>query len=575
MTDRAWALLLIAVILAVFLPAFSAEICRVDDAQLLDGLQQLSQWSLRDVFLPGTGGGLYYRPLTILSFFVNKTAFGLSSLSLHAENVLLHLANTLLAFFLTRLLLAQDGSTASSRIAFIGGLLFGLHPIVTESVNWISGRTDLFMGFYLLTSALLLVLYRATGKRYLPWLAALAFLAALLAKELAIAFLPGYFLLLYAKKQTHDDQSSYSSPLRKKILIIGGVTLLVAGTFLLLRTVAFTSNSSRIGVTLQYMQINPGHSFSFFLRAIGFYLKKLLLPWPLNFAIVEVDPLYELAAIPLIGLSIHIALQGTILSALFTAGLLLFTPALLIALNQIAWTPYAERYLYTSTAFISIATVTYCSRQHFPLAKVWRLGLLAVLLGLTAATTFQRNLTWKTNRRILADTAQKAPSFPRIQWLYGAALSEEGNYQQALIYSQRAAALRGSPLDYDPIPDINLGYIQYHLGKIPAAIETFESVVKKTSDHSPHAREGLMDCYRLLWARTTDNAHKQKYFKAMQFHGERLFALRPDPLIYYTLGKMALANNERGEAQNFFTQAAAHMSEGHEFLPFAQKLSQH
>ena len=575
MTNRTWPLIIVAIILAVFLPAFSAEICKVDDSLMIEGLRHITQWSFGDIFLPRAAGGLYYRPLTMLTFFVDKTFFGLSPFSLHIENILVHLANTLLVFFITRSLLARNGSLVSSGSAFIGSLLFGIHPLVTESVNWISGRTDLLMGFFLLTSTLLLVQYRATGRRYLPWLAAISFLCALLAKELAIAFLPGYFLILYAQTQTEETRHHPPSSLRKKLLIAGTVTLLVIGTFFLLRSIAFTSNSSRIGVTLQYMHINPSHSFFLFLRAIGFYLKKLLIPWPLNFAIEDIDPLYELAAIPLTALCLYIAMRRTIVTAIFTTGLLLFTPALLIGLNQIAWTPYAERYLYSTTAFVSIAAVVSGSSYlRFPLTKAWRLGLISLILGIFAISTFQRNLTWQTNRRILADTAQKSPLCQRVQWLYGASLIEAGDYPQALIYTQRAVALTASPLIYDPIPGNNLGYILYHLGRIPEAIVQYETVIKKSSDSSPEAQEGLIECYSLLINQTTDDGQKREYLKVLRSHGDRLFALHPDPLVYYNLGKLAQANREYGEARKFFTQAASLMPEGHADLPLTRQLLQ-
>jgi len=573
MSDRAWPFLIVAVMLVVFYPAFSAEVCNVDDAQMLEVLQQVTQWSLGDIFIPGASGGLYYRPLLGLSFFINKSLFHLNPFTLHAENVLIHLANCLLVFFLARLLFALKEENSHPVYAFLGSLFFGLHPLVTESVNWISGRTDLLMGFFLLFSALVLMLYRINGRKLLPWFAAFFFLCALLSKELAIAFLPGYFLILYTKTSAQNDQLHSAVLWYKKPLLFVGVTILVIGTFFLLRTIAFTSDSSRIGLTLQYMYINPEHSFFLFLRAIGFYLKKLLIPWPLNFAIVEVDPLYELVAIPVIGLCIYIALKGTFTSAIFIAGLFLFSPALLIALHQIAWTPYAERYLYCTTAFVSIAAVMYCANSRLFLEKRWGPVMLSVFLIPAVITTIQRNLTWQTNQRILADTARKSPTEKSIQWLYGAVLFKEGNYQEALFHTQRAVALPGSPLFYNPKPEINLGYILYHLDRIPEAIAAFETVIKKTSDKLPEAHEGLIECYYRLWGRASDKDEKQEYFAALEAHGMRLFALRPDPLLYYNLGKRVMSGKAYEQAGVFFSKAVSHMQEGHEYLPFAKKLA--
>ncbi|MFZ5763485.1 MAG: tetratricopeptide repeat protein [Thermodesulfobacteriota bacterium] len=536
---------------------------------MLESIQHTNHWTLRDIFLPRVTGGLYYRPLIGLSYMADKTFFHQNPFALHAENVLLHLANIFLVFFLISEFSAKTKHMASGFVALGGSLLFGLHPIVTESVNWISGRTDLLMGFFLLTSALLLARYRTTGNSYLPWLAAGAFLCALLAKELAIAFLPGYFFLLYTKQATHKTDGA---SLAKIFLIVGGVTLLVVGTFLTLRGIAFTSNSTRIGLTLQYMQINPGHSFFLFLGAIGFYFKKLLFPWPLNFAIVEIDPIYDLLAIPLIGCCLYIAWQRTLWATLFITGILLFTPALLIALNQIAWAPYAERYLYSTTAFVSIATILYWKERCLQRTRAWHYVIFTMLLALVGLTALHRNFVWQTNRAILADTAIKSPSFARIQWLYGAALFQAGDYEKALFYTKRAATLPSSPIFYDQIPEINLGHILRRLDRIPEAIATFEAVITKTSDSSPEAHEGLLECYRHLWQQADAPGKKHEYLQHMQRHGERLFSLRPDPLIYYNLGKMALASKEHHAARIFFALAADRMPPNHEFLPFARKL---
>ena len=570
MTDRAWPLLVIAIVLAVFLPAFSAEICNLDDVGMVASIQHAGQWNLLDLFLRKASEGLYYRPLSYLTFLINQTVFGLSAFSLHAENVIVHLANTLLVFFIIQRLLKFEESKPSPKTAFVGSLLFGLHPLVTESVNWISGRTDLIMGFFLLISVFCLIQYRISEKRYLIWFAALSFLCALLSKESAIAFLPGFFLILYAKSLSAKFQAS--SDLRTKIFIMIGITLLVVGTFFLLRTISYSSNSSRIGVTLQYMQINPSHSFFLFLRATGFYLIKLVFPWPLNLAIDDVDPLYELAAMPLIALCLYIAAQRTMNSAVFTAGLLLFSPALLIALNQIAWMPYAERYLYSTTAFAAIALVMYCQRRWVMLPPQWQYIFATVVLLVFAGTTFQRNNVWQKNINILADTAKKSPENRIIQWLYGSELLKEGRYQEALPYSQKAAGIHGNPLFYDQNPVIDIGRIQYLQGNIVDAITTFKTVVKKSSGKSPEAQEGLLDCYQALWRSAAGEEEKEKYFQAMKAHAELLFALRPEPLLYYNLGKLALTDNDPEEARMLFTKAAANMKENHEYYPFVHKL---
>lgn len=576
MTARSWPLLIVVLMLAVFSPAFFGEICNIDDASMVEPLRRISEWRLRDLFFPGTSGGLYYRPLLALSFFIDKSLFHLSAFSLHSENVFLHLLNTLLVYRLIRQLLGLKSAGMHPGWAFVGSLLFGLHPIVTESVNWISGRTDLLMTFFLLLSTMCLVHYRMSGRKPLLWLAGCCFLCALLSKELAIAFLPGVFLILSARTDaSHASAMTLPRvPRNRQLLILVGVGLLVIGTFFLLRGLAFSSNSSRIGLTLQYIQINPMHSFFLFLRAIGFYLKKLVIPWPLNFAIVDVDPLYDLAAIPLLGLCCFIASRNTMASAMFTCGLLMFSPALLIALNQIAWTPFAERYIYSTTAFMSIAFVLTCAGHKVFVPRRWCYGFFAALFIPMAITTLHRNFIWQENVAILADTAAKSPLFSNIQWLYGAALFEQGDYDQALVYCQKAMRLPGSPLYYNPRQEVSLGYIYLHFDRLDEAMTTFETVVRKSIDKSFEAHDGLVEVYKRLWVKASGNEQKQKYIDAMHIQADSYFRLRPDPMIYYNLGKWAITHHAFQEAGTFFNSAVVHMPAEHEYLPLAKKFAE-
>lgn len=123
----------------------------------------------------------YYRPVSGVSLLLDFQAWGLDPFGFHLTNVLLH-ALCVLVLVLVLLRLGLE-----ARASLLCGLLFAIHPIHTESVAWISGRTDV-LAFLLTGVALLLHLAgRTAGPRAsgLSVLAALVFLAALLAKEMA------------------------------------------------------------------------------------------------------------------------------------------------------------------------------------------------------------------------------------------------------------------------------------------------------------------------------------------------------------------------------------------------------
>ena len=123
-----------------------------------------------------------YRPVTMLSFFVDSALSGRDPLAYHWDNLLLHLLCTALVFvFATRLLPATPGKLP----AWVA-LWFGLQPALSEAHVWINGRSDLWSTFFGL-SALLLWWRDPREVSVIPWTRALAVFAlcllGLLSKE--------------------------------------------------------------------------------------------------------------------------------------------------------------------------------------------------------------------------------------------------------------------------------------------------------------------------------------------------------------------------------------------------------
>ena len=125
----------------------------------------------------------YFRPLSSLSLAVDYSIWGPDPFGFHLTNILLHAASSLLVCLLAL------GLGTSAGVAWVAGLLFAVHPLHTESVAWIAGRTDVLC-FLLAGASLGLFLARdrlggRTG-RGLAWAGSLLLFAlALLAKEMA------------------------------------------------------------------------------------------------------------------------------------------------------------------------------------------------------------------------------------------------------------------------------------------------------------------------------------------------------------------------------------------------------
>jgi len=128
-------------------------------------------------------------PLTWVSFMLDCGLFGPNPGWMHLENVLLHLASTLLLFAVLK---KMTGSLWPS--AFVAAA-FAIHPMHVESVAWITERKDVLSTLFLMLTLAAYVSYvrHRSLVRYL--LTALLFALGLLTKPMLVT-LPFVLLLL-------------------------------------------------------------------------------------------------------------------------------------------------------------------------------------------------------------------------------------------------------------------------------------------------------------------------------------------------------------------------------------------
>jgi tetratricopeptide (TPR) repeat protein len=102
---------------------------------------------------PERGEPVAGRPLVNLTFAINYAAGGLDVRGYHIVNVALHIACALLLFGLVRRALTGHlPPSTGQHVAFAAALIWVVHPLNTEAVNYVSQRTELMMAFfYLLT----------------------------------------------------------------------------------------------------------------------------------------------------------------------------------------------------------------------------------------------------------------------------------------------------------------------------------------------------------------------------------------------------------------------------------------
>ena len=189
-------LIIIAAFIA-FAPSLGNQFVKSwDDKEMLlenDKITSLSSDSVKTMFTASHYG--LYHPLVHLSYAVEYHFSGFNPVVYHWTNLILHLINAVLVFFFIYLL------SGNILVAFITGLIFGIHPIQVESVAWIAERKDVLYGFFFLASLISYIYYRDANKKKYYYFALALFLLSLLSKPMAISLPLVLILIDYYRKR--------------------------------------------------------------------------------------------------------------------------------------------------------------------------------------------------------------------------------------------------------------------------------------------------------------------------------------------------------------------------------------
>jgi len=624
-------LLLCILVLMVYYQTLTAEVSLVDDQEMLNGMFNSDPISFSQVFLPQAENGGYYRPFVGLSYYLDRVLWGLDVRSMHLDNVVMHLINVLMVFYISGSV-TRNRQGRNSYLPLAAATLFALHPIATESVNWISGRTDPMAGNFVFFATALLLLYRSSGlKRYFTAAIIFIFLGVLSKESSFGMFLAGWFIIRAAKdgKQSEQPENilTHSSilPFRvsglpvlvsvfalitievlyignyllalvvcviyyvamlldrrekktfsrddvKNILFLGTCLVSSAIFYLVLRKIVFRSDAGKIGQTLKLMLLDMNYSISLFLGAVGFYFKKFMLPLPLNFYILEVDPLYDLAGILLLLICFRMLTRLKLGEAFFIAGFCMLLPALPFAFGTIAWTGYAERYVYLSSAFWIISAVIYIDANppHRRLTATAYLAVVPTIILFFGWQTYSRNFVWQKNVTLLEDTVSKSPKARRLRDMYMYALYAAGNVDEAKRQYLIANSLYS--IRYDESADLVMAGILAGEGKPDEALALYEEVIKKTKNRSENAIKRLGRHLEIMVKDEKNPARRSILTDKIKVNDAQLGSLSVDPMVHYHLGQKALALGDKKSALGYFIRANSSFATNSPYKTYSAKL---
>jgi tetratricopeptide (TPR) repeat protein len=451
-----------------------------DNRQVLSNPYLRSFSHLREIFATNVwsyvgaqGMTNYYRPLMTFGYLLCYQFLGPLAYGFHLANVVLNAGVVCLVFLVTERIFRDR------TLGFAGAVIFALHPIHSEPVDWIAAVTDLQLAlFYLLAFWFFLRVARPDGKRSVPAELGmvLSFTLALLAKEPA-ATLP--FLATFYEHFLREDRAQTS--LGQKFSRYLTLWLLDVA-YLLFRTRIFGG----LAPVLQLPQISRRQAFYSSFGLVAQYVWKLL--WPVNLCgyyifhkCLALSDLRVLAGILVLGLSLVTFAYFWKSQRLICFALLWFFLNIAPVLNArwLGANVFTERYLYLpSLGFCWIAAwggrILWMRPAGSPAARkscAWGLVIVAILCVVRIVT---RNRIWHDDQTFYRSTLAAQPDAIGLRINLGAVYWNTGSPDQA--EAEWREALRRAP-DHWLILN-NLGLVYARKKRYEEAVRYFERSIQ-------------------------------------------------------------------------------------------------
>jgi len=487
-----------------------------------------------------------HRGLLQISLAFNVHLDGFRTFGFHLVNLLLHLINAVLVYFITFRIWCYLGTTDCQTkenetrfVALFTAVLFLIHPIQTESVIYIMSRSEVFAGTFYLSSFLLFQIYlvrdrpiKTSFKVLVLFIISSAFILGFSVKQTVIT-LPLMLLLYFLFGQ--ESESTSIRWLNKRKWGIGFI--LLVGVILLFHKLLtdelFLIGESTAGEDigrLNYMFTQPS--------VILYYYFKLLL-FPIN---LNIDPDITLVTewwswkfiTGLIGIAGLIyfscrAKESRLLLYFICWFLIVLSPSSsIITLIDLA----AEHRTYLAS-YSFYAVIAYCVYKvphlvfssHSTRCKNIILIISIFISVIFSGLTIQRNQIWASEVSLWNDALKKSPQRVRPVINLAQAHTKKGNFDLAIEYYEKA-------LDLNPnifATNYNLGNLYFERGREEDGLRLLQTAAL--------IRPKIPETHGLLG----EIYLKRKQIELAEFHLKRAVEIKPDyalsmrnlGLIYY------------------------------------------
>ena len=393
-----------------------------------------------------------YRPLLQTTYALNFALGGYQAAGYHVVNLVTHILCVWMVFAIVARL------SASSSQALAAAILFGLHPLHSQVVNYISSRSESLAALGGLVAIYAMLVARTR-------LAAISYGVALMVKSTALLLLP----LLLALKAVPQAALGTLSFRRFAPFVLISITygVVISWDGFLPRSLAQEVRP----LTTQWMTQ---------LKATVYYLKLLVLP-----AGLSIEHAFQPACTVWNGTVVASALFVATLALggwrlrrrlpLVATGLLWFFAALTLTFAFPLNVMVNEHRVYLASIGLAAAV-----------ASLWRWPSVSASSGVAIAglmlalITGQRNAIWQDDLTLWSNAAARAPAMFRAQSNLGLALYEHRDFEPALAALSRSLELNpGHAKTWN-----NLGLVEEAIGNHGRAERAYRTALELRSDLS-------------------------------------------------------------------------------------------
>lgn len=501
------------------------------------------------------------RPIGMLTFAINYKIHKLDLWGYHLVNLIIHLTNAFLVWWLTWLTLStpvmKDESISKHKtiIAFLIALLFVTHPLATQSVTYIVQRfASLATLFYLLSLILFIRGRLWQGNKnialFLFGLSIIFGICGMLTKE--IVFTLPFAVILY--DYCFIKISPWKLEERDKSLIISFIMLII---FMLIIFILLFLRVRSLNI---FSTVEPGQGYSYSISmkeylftqfsVILTYIRLFILPinqnfdydYPVSIGLFQIKTFLSFLAL------LGIALTGILLFKryrLISFGIFWFFLTISVESSII---PISQNVIFEHRTYLpafgfflalTSAFFYFFKERYLKIAMI----ILLMAAALNTVLTYQRNKIWKNEYTLWADCLKKSPNKARANNNFGAVLLAEGKSEKAIDHFNKA--LRIAP-NY-PDAYYNRGTAYNKQGQYQRAIDSYNEAIR--------LKPGYTDAYN---NRGTIYGRLGQYQLAIEDFNKAITVNPDHALAYYNKGFAYAIIGQYQRAIEYYSKAITH-----------------